>query len=487
MIKVYLTGHNYEYEVKELLKLFYPPEAVEFEPEENAEDFSEEKLISQISLNHDYVRVHTSYYLRGETISLQETSQIDGQNLQRLEKRLIKRGIFKLLKEKKESYLPWGILTGIRPTKIVHELMERGVGQGEILQELQEEYLIHEDKAQLLVDVAQREYPYLYPLDDGKVSVYISIPFCPTRCVYCSFPSNPLKQWSHLQEPYVEALCREIRGVAPILKRTGKQIETLYIGGGTPSVLTIEQLKQLDDCIKEAFLLDTLKEFTFEAGRPDTIDAPKLEKLRQMGVTRLSINPQTMNDCTLRAIGRNHSVEALKSAYYLAKEMGFEEINMDLIIGLPGETPEMVRHTMEEIEALSPVNLTVHTLALKNASKLKEEKGTYRLTEGAEILKMLKITQDYAAAMGLQPYYMYRQKHMLGHLENIGYCKPGYEGIYNIKIMEEKQTIIAFGAGAVSKFVYLDENRLERVPNVKNLEQYLNRVEEMVQRKIKYL
>lgn len=491
MMKAFCMGHNYEYEVKELLKLFYPLEKIDVLVEQYSKEAMDgEVLISQINRGEKALAVKTCYRFKDQEIRFTETKEWEYHEekaTRKQEKKLIKRGIFKLLKDIKGSYLPWGILTGIRPTKIVHELMERGTEEGEILQHLQKEYLINKDKANLLVTVAQREYPYLYPLDEDKISVYISIPFCPTRCVYCSFPSNPLKQWSHLQGPYVEALCEEIREMAPRLREAGKEIETLYIGGGTPSVLTIDQLKQLEDCIKGSFSLEGLKEFTFEAGRPDTIDASMLAQLKEMGVTRLSINPQTMNDCTLKAIGRNHSVEELKSAYYLAREMGFKQINMDLIIGLPDETPEMVSHTMEEIQSLSPTNLTVHTLALKNASKLKEDKETYRLTQGAEILKMLEITQSVAEAMGLYPYYLYRQKHMLGHLENIGYSIPSHEGIYNIKIMEEKQTIIAFGAGAVSKFVYPAENRVERVPNVKSLEQYLTRVEEMVHRKIKYL
>lgn len=494
MIKVFCVGHDYEYEIKELLKLFFPIEEIEIilnRKEINPSDFPmEEGLVSKVSHIHGEVMVETTYIRDANKLShLERKRPVNTTSLalKKLEKKMIKRGIYQILKEQLGTYLPWGILTGIRPTKIVHELLEQGASPTEILNHLQEEYFIDEGKARLLLTVAETEHPYLYPVDEGKISVYISIPFCPTRCVYCSFPSNPIKAWGHLQQQYVDVLCEEIKETAIYLRESGKMIESLYIGGGTPSTLTIPQLKQLSHSIHENLPLEGLKEYTFEAGRPDTIDREKLMEIKKMGVTRLSINPQTMNDCTLQAIGRSHSVEELKEAYNLAKEIGFENINMDLIIGLPGEDSSMVEHTMREIEALTPMNLTVHTLAVKNASKLKENQGSFQLGENDEILKMLDITQAYANRMGLKPYYMYRQKHMLGHLENIGYCQPGYEGIYNIQIMEEKQTIIAFGAGAVSKFVYPKENRLERVPNVKNLEQYLQRGFEMAERKIKYL
>ncbi|MBM7613898.1 coproporphyrinogen dehydrogenase HemZ [Alkaliphilus hydrothermalis] len=500
MIKVVCIGHDYAYEVKELLKLFYPTEEMSIST--NKDDLSnpipssmvDEGIISRIDILENQVKVTTEVYYDGksenvvEVKALNELHEKDPQVIRKISKTLIKRGIFQLLKQIKKTYLPWGILVGIRPTKIVHELMEEGKTSVEILQILQEEYYIQEDKGQLLLSVAEREHPYIYPIDESKVSIYISIPFCPTRCVYCSFPSNPMKQWGYLQDAYVEALCKEIIETSKLIREKGKDIENIYIGGGTPSTLNIQQLEKLFNCLEVSFDIKDLKEFTFEAGRPDTIDEEKLTFLKNKGVGRLSINPQTMNDCTLESIGRDHSAEDLKESFRLAQKVGFENINMDLIIGLPGETSEMVEHTMKEIQLLQPTNLTVHTLAVKRASKLKDEKDSYDLQEEEEeIIKMLGITQAYADKMELKPYYMYRQKHMLGHLENIGYCRPGYEGIYNIQIMEEKQTIIAFGAGAVSKFVYPKENRLERVPNIKNLEQYLVRVEEMVERKKIYI
>jgi coproporphyrinogen dehydrogenase HemZ len=272
-----------------------------------------------------------------------------------------------------------------------------------------------------------------------------------------------------------------------LLRETGKKIQTIYIGGGTPTTLSVSQLARIFDTIKYTIDLNHLEEFTVEAGRPDTINYKNLMFLKKENVTRLSINPQTMSNLTLKVIGRGHTAEELIESYRMAAGIGFKNINMDIIIGLPGEDGGAVKYTMEQLQKLSPANLTVHTLAIKRASRLREMKGNYSLPNQQEITAMLKITQNYAESMGLRPYYMYRQKHMVGNLENIGYTKPGYECIYNIQIMEEKQTIIALGVGAVSKFTFPNENRLERVPNVKNLEDYIERIDEMIDRKAKFM
>ncbi|MCK9268536.1 MAG: coproporphyrinogen dehydrogenase HemZ, partial [Alkaliphilus sp.] len=386
-----------------------------------------------------------------------------------------------------DAKVPWGILTGIRPTKIVHSLLEQGLDEEEILSILIDEYYIDNDKAMLLLNIAKIEHGFVYPVDEKKISLYIGIPFCPTRCLYCSFPSNSLKRSSHLLDDYVDTLCKEIEGVAGSIKKTGKKVQTIYIGGGTPTTLSIPRFASIFDTIKRVVDLNYLEEFTVEAGRPDTIDYEKLMFLKKEGVTRISINPQTMNNLTLEAIGRGHTAEEIIKSYKMATEVGFENINMDIIIGLPGENSSHVRHTMEQLQRLSPSNLTVHTLAVKRASRLKEIEKDYSLSAQQEVTDMLDITQNYAESMGLKPYYMYRQKHMVGNLENIGYAKPGYECIYNIQIMEEKQTIVALGAGAVSKFTFPKENRLERVPNVKNLEHYIKRIDEMIGRKTKFM
>lgn len=496
MIKVICIGHDYEYEIKELLKNFYKIDEIEINSI-NHEEYAYKKsdilnheksmLLSILDIDENKIIVNSNLNNKEEVI---EEESIDDKNhleIKKISKRLIKRSIFKLLTENKNIKVPWGILTGIRPTKIVHELLEKGISEENIFSILKNEYCINNSKVQLLMDVAKIEHKFVYPIDESKVSIYISIPFCPTRCVYCSFPSNPLKQASHLVEDYVQALCIEIKEVSKLIRESGKTVQTIYIGGGTPTTLSIQQFEKIFDAINTNIDLDNLEEFTVEAGRPDTIDYGKLKFLKESNITRLSINPQTMNDCTLKEIGREHTVKDLIESYKMATEVGFENINMDIIIGLPGEDAKMVEYTMNEIKKLCPANLTVHTLAIKRASQLKEKEKEYLLTEANEVIDMLNITKNYAETMGLKPYYMYRQKHMVGNLENIGYAKPGYECIYNIQIMEEKQTIIALGAGGASKFTYPAENRLERVPNVKNLEHYINRVDEMVERKRRYL
>ncbi len=495
MIKVICIGHNHEHEIQELLKLFYKQSEIEiisvdsYESKETGingnSDDKKTTLISTVTIEDNKATVTTQF--NGEVEIIEEVlDNISHRDTTKIIKRLVKKSIFKLLQKNKRLEVPWGILTGIRPTKIVHELLEKKFSEYDILNILMKEYCIDSSKARLLLDVAKTEHKFVYPIDETKVSLYISIPFCPTRCLYCSFPSNSLKQSSHLVDSYVEALCKEIEGVAKLIKDAGKKVQTIYIGGGTPTTLTALQFARIFDAINANINLECLEEFTVEAGRPDTIDYDKLKFLKDSKITRLSINPQTMNDCTLKEIGREHSVEDLIKSYKVAAEIGFENINMDIIIGLPGENKGMVEHTMKEIKKLSPSNLTVHTLAIKRASRLKDQEEKYTLAEQQEVMGMLQITQDYAENMGLKPYYMYRQKHMVGNLENIGYSKPGYECIYNIQIMEEKQTIIALGAGGASKFTFPKENRLERVPNVKNLEHYIDRVEEMIERKKKF-
>jgi len=496
MIKVKCVGHNYEYEIRELLKMFFKSDEIEIncmnseqESDENLNAnavSSEDILISMLSLDGNKATAISKLTGHEERIE-EKLENMNEHESKRAVKILIKRSLFNLLQKRKSTKVPWGILTGIRPTKIVHELLAKGFSEDNILSILINDYCLENSKAELLLSVAKTEHKFIYPIDETKVSMYISIPFCPTRCLYCSFPSNPLKQSAHLVDSYVDSLCKEIEGVAELIKAAHKKVQTIYLGGGTPTTLSVPQFARIFDTIKANINLEHLEEFTVEAGRPDTIDYEKLMFLKKSNVTRLSINPQTMNDCTLKEIGRDHSVKELIESYKMAVEIGFENINMDTIIGLPGEDPKMVEYTMNEIKKLSPVNLTVHTLAIKRASRLKDHEEEYDLAEQQEVMDMLQITQDYAEDMGLKPYYMYRQKHMVGNLENIGYSKPGYECIYNIQIMEEKQTIIALGAGASSKFTYPKENRLERVPNLKNLEQYIERVDEMIERKRKFL
>ena len=481
MLGVILKGHDYKYEVAELIKLFTTQFKFVDNKDvgmmlENSVVFYNDKVFSKTVYLENYQVIYDSLDHRNiEGLSEQEIKKVT--------KETIKRSMYNVLMNKFNSYVPWGILTGIRPVKIVHTLLDKNLSEEDIRENLKTNYLISDEKIDLALNIAKRERKFIYPIDKNKISLYVSIPFCPTRCYYCSFPANPLKQFGHLKKDYIDKLIIEIKGLAKLLKETNKEIETLYIGGGTPTTLDAEEMDILIKALFKELDLSKIKEFTVEAGRPDTINREILECLKKNNVTRISINPQTMNQETLDKIGRGHSVKDIKEAFNLAREIGFDNINMDLILGLEGENVEMVRNTLEEIKKLSPESLTVHTLAIKRASKLKEKMDEYVLTQYEEMVKMIDLSMEYAKEMNLNPYYMYRQKQMLGNLENIGYAKEGYECIYNMQIMEEKQSNYALGAGSISKFVYVDEDRIERVENVKNVEQYIDRVEEMIDRK----
>ena len=481
MLNVILKGHDFKYEVAELIKLFTTQFNFVDNKDvgmtlENSVVYYNDKVFSKTVYLENYQVIY-------ESLDHKSIEGLSEQEIKKITKETIKRSMYNVLMKKFNSYVPWGILTGIRPVKIVHNLLDKNLSDKDIRENLKTNYLISDEKIDLALSIAKRERKFIYPIDKNKISLYISIPFCPTRCYYCSFPANPLKQFGHLKKEYIDKLIIEIKGLAKLLKETNKEIETLYIGGGTPTTLDAEEMDILIKALYKELDLSNIKEFTVEAGRPDTINREILECLKKNNVTRISINPQTMNQETLDKIGRGHSVNEIKEAFHLAREIGFDNINMDLILGLEGEKVDMVRNTLEEIKKLSPESLTVHTLAIKRASKLKENMDEYVLTQYEEMIKMIDLSMEYAKEMNLSPYYMYRQKQMLGNLENIGYAKEGYECIYNMQIMEEKQSNYALGAGAISKFVYIDEDRIERVENVKNVEQYIDRVEEMIDRK----
>ena len=484
MLGVKLQGHDYKYEVAELLKLF----TTQFKFINSNDEF-EKILINEVIIKDKQIESITKFYENKELKICKsesfDTNLINKEDIKKGTKTIIKRSIFNVLDELFKTYVPWGILTGITPVKIVHNLLDQDLSEEDIRENLKNNYLIKDEKIDLALDIAKRERVFIYPIDKNKISLYVSIPFCPTRCVYCSFPANPMKQFGHLRDKYVKALIKEIKGLAKLLKDTNKDIETLYIGGGTPTALEANQLDVLIKALFEELDLSNIKEFTVEAGRPDTITKEKLEVMKKHNVTRISINPQTMNNETLAKIGRDHNVDDIINCFKMARDLGFDNINMDIILGLVDEDLEMVRNTLEKIKELSPESLTVHTLAIKRASTLKENLDKYELTRYEEMIKMIDLSMEYAKDMGLKPYYMYRQKHMLGNLENIGYAKEGFECIYNIQIMEEKQSNLAVGAGAISKYVYVDEDRIERTDNVKNVEQYIDRVDEMIERKVK--
>ncbi|KIR01944.1 putative radical SAM family enzyme, NOT coproporphyrinogen III oxidase, oxygen-independent [Lachnospiraceae bacterium TWA4] len=395
----------------------------------------------------------------------------------------LKRCVYRLLSKRENGrVLPWGTLTGIRPIKLPMALMEQGKTDEQIQNELRDTYYISKEKLDLSIKIAHTEQKLLEKIDvEDGYSLYIGIPFCPTTCLYCSFTSYPFTKYEDKIGDYLHALKKEILYTASKFK--GKKLNSIYFGGGTPTTLKPEQLDWLLDLVATNFDLSDCFEWTVEGGRPDSITREKLKVMKNYPVDRISINPQTMKQETLDLIGRRHTVEQFRSAYEMAREEGYTNINMDLILGLPEETTEDVRRTMEEMKLLGPDNLTIHTLALKRAARLTIEKDQYaHLHFEQNTNDMMQITMDVTKEMGLEPYYLYRQKNMSGNLENIGYAKPGLEGVYNILIMEEKQSILALGAGSVTKRVEPD-GRITRASNVKNIEQYMERIDEMIDRK----
>ena len=398
------------------------------------------------------------------------------------DKNHIKREIFQgMLQLTGQNPPAWGILTGVRPVKLTGELFAKLGSQEAVEKKLREYYFVSEEKTKLLLDTYNYQQEVLGPPLEGGVGVYIGIPFCPTRCLYCSFTSNQ-KGPEEIQR-YLEALFTEIRYCGLRMKETGLWPESIYIGGGTPTTLDADQLDALLTEVKTHMDLSGCKEFTVEAGRPDTITSEKLAVLHRHEIDRISINPQSMKQRTLELIGRSHSPEDIENAFRIAHEECMNEINADVIAGLQEETPEDFKETMEKVISMGATNITVHTLAVKRASRLIEEDPDYAYRQGKIVEDMLEEGVKLLKEAGYRPYYLYRQKHMAGSFENVGYCKGDTPCIYNIRIMEEQQTILALGAGGISKVYFPEENRLERVPNVSNYEIYIERLEEMLDRK----
>ena len=398
-------------------------------------------------------------------------------------KKELKKQIYRVMHELTKAELPWGALTGIRPTKLIVTMIEAApdVTDEEITSFLKENYYVTDEKAALGIQIARREIKLLEKIDyEEGYSLYIGIPFCPTTCLYCSFTSYPIGAYTKKADDYVTALLKEISYASA--RFADRKLNSIYIGGGTPTTLEPEQLERLLHAVRDSFDFSHNQEFTVEAGRPDSITPEKLAVLLKHGVTRISINPQTMNQKTLDLIGRYHTVEQVKETFQLARKMGFDNINMDFIVGLPGETMEDIRFSMEEVQKLNPDSLTIHSLAIKRAARLNIMKEQYKDFTIENNEQIMELCAAAAENMDMTPYYMYRQKNIAGNMENVGYARTGRAGIYNILIMEEKQTIVALGAGSVTKRIYPD-GRIERCANVKDVGQYIDRIDEMIERK----
>ena len=449
MIAVQLNKRDFEYDIHSLIRAFYPgmdvPVYQEAEPHPEG---LEKKLVVDYQPDKITLVIQDS---DGQILARRE-QQVEYEADRKATKNVLKSMLYELLRDYTGQDLPWGNLTGIRPTKIPMALLEQGCKNTEIADYMRKTYYTSNEKTALSIMIANRERHILKDInyEDGY-SLYVGIPFCPSICLYCSFSSSPLSVWKNKVDTYLDALCKEIEACARIYRN--RKLDTIYMGGGTPTTLEPYQMDRLLTKIEECFDRSYLKEFTVEAGRPDSITREKLEVLRKHGISRISINPQTMNQSTLDIIGRRHTVEQTVEAFHLARELGFDNINMDLIVGLPGEEYEQVEHTMKEVTALDPDSITVHSLAVKRAARLNMFKDQYKEMTFTNNQQIMEMTARYAYQAGHSPYYLYRQKNMAGNFENVGYAKPDSAGIYNILIMEEKQSILALGAGATSKKV----------------------------------
>ncbi len=485
MVEVFTEGHDYYYEVTDIMANYCQRNSIQFVKERASADKGTIFVKSILTAGKGEVFVECEIIGNGCTNKKADRFELTAgkpYEVTKQCKRYVKHNLLRAAEEFFEKPLPWGILTGIRPVKMVHKLMDCGLKNEDILRHLTSFYKLAPDRAQLGIDIAMYEREFIFPYNPKKVSVYISIPFCPTRCSYCSFPSNEIARWGHFTGRYVEVLTEEIQAAGRALAKAGLSCDTVYIGGGTPTSLDLKDLDRVLNAVKEHLIVPETREYTIEAGRPDTLNRAKLELMKEYDATRISINPQTMNAVTLKKIGRDHSPEDIVYAFEMARKTGHDNINMDIIMGLPGEDKAMAARTLGFVKDLNPENVTVHTLAIKRASKLHEEEGfNARWVKEKEVQTMMELATDFLQDMGMNPYYLYRQKYMVGNLENIGFCLPGFEGIYNMRIMEEKQTILGLGAGATTKLIYLDEDRLERKQNPKSLEHYINRAEDIVE------
>ena len=476
---MYLINKNnsYHYEMENLIRVFLPDVKIV-----RAEDTADEGDYCLLTLEGNKISIRLS--LEGRTYDSQGVFCLDCRAFNESEDSYFERKmavmLYDMLREITGYTPPWGILTGVRPAKLMTKLIA-SQGQEKAVDYFINELKVSQDKTNLALMVSKNETPIIEGSKADSYSLYVSVPFCPTRCSYCSFISHSNESAKKLIPEYVEKLCDEIAETAKIAKDLNLRLESVYIGGGTPTVLTASQLKKVTDTLSENFDLSDISEYTIEAGRPDSIDSDKLDVIKNCGCTRISINPQTFSDSVLKEIGRNHTSAETVEAFAMAREKGFGNINTDLIAGLPTDTLESIEKTLDKAVALEPENITVHTLALKRSSTIVTEgKKTNSPTLTSD---MLRLVQQKLTKAGYEPYYMYRQSKSLGNLENVGWAKKGFEGLYNIYMMEECHTILSVGAGAVIKLKAPHGNEIERIYNYKYPYEYIGNFQQILNRK----
>ena len=470
-------GHSFGYEVQATAKVFIP--GVRFILCENgdAPEGVPNRILTTISPEDGSLLLTAAAELHGKSGEKRRTLPADAPSEE--QELALCRLLYDLLQEMTGYTPPWGLLTGIRPVRKVIQCLDAGMTAEEAGNMLRERYLVSEKKMQLAVDTALVQQPIL-PHSAKEIGLYISIPFCPTRCSYCSFVSHSMETAKALIPGYVEKLCEEIAVYGEIIPAYGLTVQSVYIGGGTPTAISAEQLRTVMEAVAKHIDLSHAREYTVEAGRADTITAEKLAVIKEMGATRISVNPQTLQDSVLEAIGRRHTAQQAVDAFLLAREMGFDDINMDLIAGLPTDTYDGFADTLGQVMALQPDSITVHTLTLKRSADLYQSETAEGTIE--EVERMAALSAKLLPEGGWRPYYLYRQKNTIGNLENVGYAKPSKENLYNILIMDETQTILGAGCGASTKIVFTDGD-IARILNYKFPYEYIDRFEKMMEKK----
>lgn len=479
-MKLFLDGHCLDYEMQALCFALFPGEKIEYE-KTGSENCGGDFVYTRIKKHKNFVSALVAVSRGGKT--KREGERVKDGDFKKQCEFALGRALFRAAEKITGVRPPWGILTGIRPVKIVRSRLEEGKTEKEIEEEFKTQFYTSGEKINLCLKTAEKERKIVSLSRPESASLYISVPFCPSRCLYCSFISHDVEKSAKLVPDYVKLLCKELEATGKLADELGLRLETIYVGGGTPTAFSAKQLEAVLGTVKKSFNLKFLREYTVEAGRPDTVTRDKLDAILSGGARRISINPQTLDDTILKRIGRAHTSEDVFKAFSLAREAKVPCINMDLIAGLPGDTPEGFRKTLEGVLSLDPEAVTVHTLAMKRSSRLVTEWGGLYDAEGKQVNEMHRCAVKMLGEKGYAPYYLYRQKNTLGGLENVGYSKQGYEGLYNVFIMDETHTVLAAGAGGVTKMRQPGGSRIERVFNFKYPYEYISRFNEIIDRK----